>query len=152
MSKEELEKRLNKLMRTRRLFVILSFSLLAIAIMCDVATLILYLLKVDYPQWLYLLLLEGGSLCFAASIALFFVRMFAIDTKIRNSMYKYAQDHPEEVRTVDLGTVDVKEANPQPAPQTDRKHELVKQYENLMNQGLITPEEYAMKKKEILGE
>ena len=151
MTKDEFEQRLKKLMKLRKLFVILSFSLLAVAIACDVTTLALYLLQVDYPQWLYLLLLEGGSVCFAGSIALFFVRMFAIDTKIRNSMYKFAQDNPETIRTVNLGTVDVKEA-PQPEPQMDRKHELVKQYENLMNQGLITPEEYAMKKKEILGD
>ncbi len=151
MNKDELEKRLKKLMRIRRLFLILSFSLLAIAVACDVATLTLYFLNVDYPQWLYLLLLEGGSICFAASIALFFVRIFAIDTKIRNSMFRYAQDNPQEVRTVNLGTVDVKDA-PQPEPKADPKQELVKQYENLMNQGLITPEEYQMKKKEILGE
>lgn len=147
--KEALEKRIQKLLKLRVLFVILSSVFLGIAITCDIAVITIYLLKAEIPEIANMIIIEASSLFFAASIALFFVRIFAIDVKLRNAMFKVAQMNAPQ-QFVDLGTVDAKEKPAEPV--MDQKHQLVKEYEDLMNRGYITEEEYIQKRKDILGE
>lgn len=95
---------------------------------------------------------EASAVLFAGSIALFFVRIFAIGTKIRNIYVQEAMrgnPYPTGApsQKVDLGTTDVKDI---PTLKT-KEQELVDQYEDLMKRGYITQEEFEQKKKEILG-
>lgn len=153
MTKEQLEKRLQKLLKLRVVFVILSSVFLGLAITLDIVSITLYLLKVEIEVWLNYLIIEGSSLLFAASIALFFVRIFAIDTKIRNTMFAIAQQSGNQF--VNFGNVSIKaETTPNQQQEVikDQKHQLVDQYEDLKNRGYITEEEFLQKKKEILGE
>ena len=153
MTKEQLEQRLKKLLKMRVVFVILSSVFLGIAVTCDIASIIIYLSRIEIAEYINLLILEASSIFFAASIALFFVRIFAIDTKIRNTMFAIAQQSNNQF--VNFGNVSIKaETTPNQQQEVikDQKHQLVDQYEDLKNRGYITEEEFLQKKKEILGE
>ena len=149
MSKEELAKRIKRLSILNRVFFYLSLGFLLISLSMDIVAFILTP-KYGYESLVVELLLELSAVFFAGSVALFFVRIFAIGTKLRNSFMQLATfERPQSVvnEKVDLGTTDVK---PAPVVKT-HEQELVEQYENLLKQGYITQEEFDAKKKEILG-
>lgn len=146
---EETKKRLKKLRLLNMIFFWLSLALLLVSVGLDVASLIIS--REQHP-YLVMGFVEASAILFAGSIALFFVRIFAIGTKIRNIYVQEAMMgnlNPTGMpsQKVDLGTTDVKDI---PTSKT-KEQELVDQYEDLMKRGYITQEEFEQKKKEILG-
>ena len=146
---EETKKRLKKLRLLNTIFFWLSLGLLLVSVGLDVASLIIS--RVEHP-YIVMAFVEASAILFAGSIALFFVRIFAIGTKIRNIYVQEAmKGNPNPTgmpsQKVDLGTTDVKDI---PTPKT-KEQELVDQYEDLLKRGYITQEEFEQKKKEILG-
>lgn len=146
MTQSQLEARLKKLLKTRRLFGILSLSFLGVAVSFDIVVTILNYTVENLSEYVYWAMIEISTLFFAASIALFFVRIFAIDVKIRNTLYQLSLIVQPINNEKVIVTTDVKETP------LDRPHQLVKQYEDLLKQGLITQDDFDKKKKEILGE
>lgn len=147
MTQSQLESRLKKLLKTRRLFGVLSLSFLGVAVSFDIVVTILNYTVENLSEYVYWAIIETSTLFFAASIALFFVRIFAIDVKIRNTLYQLSLIvQPINNEKVVVGTTDEKEVP------LDRPHQLVNQYEDLLKQGLITQDDFDKKKKEILGE
>ncbi len=61
--------------------------------------------------------------------------------------------HRQETKIAAKEAKAAKGANPQPAPQDDLDHQLeqLEKLGKLKDQGIITPEEFEVKKKQILG-
>ena len=87
------------------------------------------------------LLSEGSSVLLSAALALAIIRVAVFNTRIRNRLYRI--EYLSQVQNINN--------DPIPPMHNQKELDLVEQYRNLLNQGLITQEDFDKKKAEILG-
>lgn len=145
---EQYNKEIASLVKSAFIMRIVGYVVLAVAVILFIVGTILIYRNLDNEEKLTYsyLVVELGSVFFSASIALFVVRIAVFNTKIRNRLIRIEY----LVQTQNIN-------NNQPPIDNDPKYsqkdlDLVNEYKKLLDQGLITEEDFDKKKKEILGE
>lgn len=159
LSKEQLQRQLDLLLKRRRIFLICSICLFSLGAAFVVAWLVFFITK-GVDDDLAFAFSISSDLCISAAIVLLILRSSLYSYKINiikailnGTVQASVVDDMGSQRTVYTTNVNPfpseKEAQPQ-AIKT-REQELVDQYEDLYKKGYISQEDFETKKKEILG-
>lgn len=146
-NKEQLQKEIDGMMRSRKIFFILSMSFFGVSLALMIASIVIGSKDINSELFEYLTYFSGVSLMVAVTMLILRSVLFSYRINVRRAII-------DGIITIDdkgqyVPTVDVKPVEEAPKEMT-REEELVRQYEELQKQGFITEEELEKKRKEIL--
>ncbi len=146
---KKLEDEVNKNKKNKLLFSILGYSLLGLSISCFIASLLCFNLMNLQDNTYNIpgqICLGIGGFSFLLSMAMFLIRFF---------LFSFYLDLSEEMLKAlknggssDLITIKIKEPQNDDEP-NQRDKELLEQYKNLKDQGIISEEDYKKKEEEL---
>ena len=147
-NKEQLQKEIDGMMRSRKIFFILAMSFFGVSLGLMIASIVVGSRDINSELFEYLTYFSGVSLMVAVTMLILRSVLFSYRINVRRAIIN-------GIITVDdkgqyVPTVDVKPVEEEAPKVMTREEELVKQYEELQKQGFITEEELEAKKKEIL--
>ena len=145
---EQYNKEIASLVRSAVIIRIVGYICLAIAVVLMILGAVFVVKNADNEEKLYYsyIIVESGSIFFSASIALFVIRVAVFNTRIRNRLIRI--EYLRQTQNIN---------NNQPPIDNNPKYsqkdlDLVNEYKKLLDQGLISQEDFDQRKKEILGE
>ena len=145
---EQYNKEIASLVRSAVIIRIVGYVCLAIAVVLMILGAVFVVKNADNEEKLYYsyIIVESGSIFFSASIALFVIRVAVFNTRIRNRLIRI--EYLRQTQNIN---------NNQPPIDNNPKYsqkdlDLVNEYKKLLDQGLISQEDFDQRKKEILGE
>lgn len=147
-NKEQLQREIDGMMRSRKIFFILSMSFFGVSLALMIASIVVGSRDINSELFEYLTYFSGVSLMVAVTMLILRSVLFSYRINVRRAIIN-------GIITVDdkgqyVPTVDVKPVEEETPKEMTREEELVKQYEDLQKQGFITEEELEKKRKEIL--
>lgn len=146
-NKEQLQKEIDGMMRSRKIFFILAMSFFGVSLGLMIASIVVGSRDINSELFEYLTYFSGVSLMVGVTMLILRSVLFSYRINVRRAII-------DGIITIDdkgqyVPTVDVKPVEEAPKEMT-REEELVRQYEDLQKQGFITEEELEKKRKEIL--
>lgn len=157
IDKEQLKKEIAELTRKRKIFSILAFTFLGVAVASLIAGLSLAIVINSQGQsasdaliYTYWILDWVSSGFLTASLVMFVIRSFVYSSKIRIRQMLISgeyQDYTGPNPYAQANTVDVK-----PVPEEKEKTRdemLLEQYKDLCDRGIISKEDYQKKEEEL---
>ena len=147
IDKEKLQQEINSMRRSQKVFLILAIVFFAISSALAIAATVMAVQDIGGDIFFYLAQLSGSTLMVAITMLILRSVLFSYRINVRQAIIDGVIQVNEQGQYVQ--TVDVK-----PVPEEkelSREEELVKQYESLYKQGLISEEDFEKKRKEILG-
>lgn len=147
-NKEQLQKEIDGMMRSRKIFFILSMSFFGASLGLMIASIVVGSRDINSQLFEYLTYFAGVSLMVGVTMLILRSVLFSYRINVRRAII-------DGIITIDdkgqyVPTVDVKPVEEETSKPMTREEELVKQYEDLQKQGFITEEELEKKRKEIL--
>lgn len=151
LTKEQINKELQRYRRKRLLFLVLAIVCFSLWLATDIVTLSLYYSEIINDE-LYLILSFVGQCIGVAGVMLIFLRTFLFGRRVKilqavsdgKDIFVMQQDgSTTQYSTSIKETEEIDSIDPQ-------KRNLISQYEELLNKGIISKEDFEKRKEEIL--
>ena len=144
--KEQLQKEINSMLRTRKIFLIIALGFFAVALILFIIGVVIGLKDINSEEYYLVTYLSGVALMVALTMMILRSALFNFRINVRRAIIEGNIKMEQDGRYVQ--TVDVKPV-PEEKPLT-KEEELYKQYEELYEKGLISKEDLDKKKEELL--